>query len=108
MNNRRASERHSQLRVPVQLRPLAPGNTLAGTALNLSEGGVLVDVPRNTVKSPPGVVLGDIAGGGATSRLEAVVQRAEEHRVKARLGLRFVNLGEHERHALRLHLRENS
>ncbi|HUB06675.1 MAG TPA: PilZ domain-containing protein [Myxococcales bacterium] len=105
MNNRRASERHQQARVSVEIRPFDQRNTVAGTALNLSEGGALVELSKKGAKRPGGFVLLELEIGGSPSRIEAVVQRAEEHRGRARLGLRFVHLGEHERHALRLHLR---
>ncbi|MHB8419116.1 MAG: PilZ domain-containing protein [Myxococcales bacterium] len=109
MNNRRASERHLQPRISVQIRPFDQRNVVAGTALNLSEGGLLVDVGKGKRggKQPAGLVLIELEIGGMPSRLEAVVQRTEEHRGRSRLGLRFVHLGEHERHALRLHLRES-
>ncbi len=105
MNNRRASERHAQPRAAVQIRPFDRRNVVAGTALNLSEGGALIELARAGGKQPAGFVLLELDIEGAPSRLEAVVQRTEERRGRARLALRFVHLGEHERHALRRHLR---
>ncbi len=104
MNNRRSSERRPQPRVPVQVRSLTDLKVVTGLGLNLSEGGLLVELPKKLSKHPT-VVLVDLEVGGVSRRLEAVVQRTEEHRGRPRLGLRFHHLGEHERHALRLHLR---
>jgi hypothetical protein len=105
MNNRRSSERRPQPRVPVQVRSLTDHSLLAAQGLNLSEGGLLVELPKKLSKKPPSVVLVDLSVGGEIQRLEAVVQRTEDFRGRSRLALRFYNLGEHERNALRLHLR---
>ncbi len=105
MNNRRSSERQPQPRVPVEVRSLTDRSVLPALGLNLSEGGLLVELPKKLGKKAPSVVLVDLEVGGESCRLEAVVQRTEEHRGRSRLALRFYNLGEHERSALRLHLR---
>jgi c-di-GMP-binding flagellar brake protein YcgR len=105
MNNRRSSERRPQPRVPVQVRSLIDLRVVPGIGLNLSEGGLLVELPKKLGKLTPSVVLVDLEVGGEPHRLEAVVQRTEEHRGRSRLGLRFHHLGEHQRHALRLHIR---
>jgi c-di-GMP-binding flagellar brake protein YcgR len=104
MNNRRASERRVQPRVPVNVRSLTDQTVIAGLALDLSEGGLFIELPKKP-RRLPGVVLIDMEFGGSSHRFEAVVQRADEHRGRSRLGLSFFHLGEHERNALRLYLR---
>ena len=91
-------------REPVQIRPLSERNVLHGTALNLSEGGALVELARPP-KETSSIVILAIDVGGVETRLQALVQRHSDVRGKARLGLTFIYLGEHDRHALRLHLR---
>ena len=102
-NNRRASDRRAQ-RLPVTLRPPGERNVVSAVTVNVSEGGLLVELARRPARTPSFLVV-DLDLGGAPSRVQAVVQRAEESRGKQRLALRFVDLGEHERHTLRMKLR---
>ncbi|MHB1844779.1 MAG: PilZ domain-containing protein [Deltaproteobacteria bacterium] len=106
MNNRRASERRMK-RTPVELRCFSERNVVVGTAVNLSEGGALVELSK-PVKELPNLVVVSLSIDGAATRLQALVQRTESFRGKARIGLRFLELGERQRHALRRNLRSDS
>jgi c-di-GMP-binding flagellar brake protein YcgR len=88
----------------VALRSFTDQDSTRGQVLDLSEGGVLVEV-QPSLRHRPTLVALDLTLGEVVIRLHAVVQHLEEVRGKAQLGLRFVYLGDLERHALRLHLR---
>lgn len=106
MSNRRASERRVQ-REAVRIRPLSDGASVPGFAVNLSEGGALVELARPLAADPTLVIL-ELELDGVPTRLQAIVQRTELYRGRSRVGLCFVYLGEQGRYALRLQLRHRT
>ena len=80
---------------------------VAAVAVNLSEGGALVEL-RKPLAELTGLVVVALELGGAPARLPAVVQRTETFRGKPRIGLSFLDIGEQQRHALRRLLRDGS
>ncbi len=105
MNNRRASERRLH-RDSVLLKDPGARQVMAATTLNVSEGGLLVELLNQAPRVPNFVVV-HLELGGAPSLVQAVVQRAVETRGHQRLALRFIDLGEQERQLLRMKLRRS-